>query len=146
MGHNAPVLLASASRDFHKIFYISTFSAYLPSMLQSPPNRDAPLMGNDLQVIYNASIPLCPYNIENMMTMRKAFRDVVPPPDFYLDCGGPYEMEKQHEDHGAREENILTLEGRRALGLAEFDVNEPGLTEGQRAVRRMANEAMRSAN
>jgi hypothetical protein len=103
-------------------------------------------MGNDLQVIYNANIPLCPYNIENMMTMRKAFRDVVPPPDFYLDCGGPYEMEKQHEDHGAREENVLTLDGRRALGLADFDVDEPGLTEGQRAVRRMANEAMRSAN
>ena len=78
-------------------------------------------MGNDLQVIYNANIPLCPYNIENMMTMRKAFRDVVSPPDFYLDCGGPYEVEKQHEDHGAREENILTLEGRRALGLADFD-------------------------
>jgi hypothetical protein len=115
-------------------------------MLQPPPNRDAPLMGNDLQVIYNANIPLCPYNIENMMTMRKAFRDVVPPPDFYLDCGGPYEVEKQHKDHGAREENILTLEGRRALGLADFDVDEPGLTEGQRAVRRMANEAMRSAN
>jgi hypothetical protein len=115
-------------------------------MFQSPPNRDAPLMGNDLQVIYNANIPLCPYNIENMMTMRKAFRDVVPPPDFYLDCGGPYEMEKQHEDHGAREENILTLDGRRALGLADFDVNEPGLMEGQRAVRRMANEAMRSVN
>jgi hypothetical protein len=132
--------------DFYKTFYISTFSACLPSMLRSPPNRDAPLMGNELQVIYNANIPLCPYNIENMMTMRKAFRDVVPPPDFYLDCGGPYEMEKQHEDHGAREENILTLEGRRALGLADFDVNEPGLTEGQRAVRRMANEAMRSAN
>ena len=78
--------------------------------------------------------------------MRKAFRDVDPTPDFYVACGGPYEMEKQHEDHEAREENILTLEGRRALGLADFDVNEPGLTEGQRAVRRMANEAMRSAN
>lgn len=129
-----------------KIFYVSTFLGYLPPMLRSPPNRDAPLMGNDLQVIYNANIPLCPYNIENMMTMRKAFQDVVPPPDFYLNCGGPYEVEKQHEDHGAREENILTLEGRRALGLADFDVDEPGLTEGQRAVRRMANEAMRSAN
>ena len=103
-------------------------------------------MENDLQVICNADIPLCPYNIENMMTVRKAFRDVVPPPDFYLACGGPYEMEKQHEDHGAREVNISTLEGRGAPGLADFDVNEPGLTEGQRALRRMANEKMRSAN
>ena len=131
---------------FYKNILRFHFLRLLTLMLQSPPNRDAPLMGNDLQVVYNANIPLCPYNIENMMTMRKAFRDVVPPPDFYLNCGGPYEVEKQHEDHGAREENILTLEGRRALGLADFDVDEPGLTEGQRAVRRMANEAMRSAN
>jgi hypothetical protein len=97
-------------------------------------------------VIYNANISLCPYNIENIITMRKAFRDMIPPLDFYLACGGFYKMEKQHEDHGAREENILTLEGRSALGLADFDVNESGLTEGQRAIRRMANEAMRSAN
>ena len=94
-------------------------------------------------MIYNANVPLCPYNIENMMTMRKAFRDVVPPADFYLDCGGPFELEEQHDDHGAREENILTLGGRRALGLADFDLDEDGLTEGQRAVRRMANEAMK---
>ena len=77
-----------------------------------------------------------------MLNMRKAFREVVPPSDFYLDCGGPFELEKVHDDHGAREENILTLEGRRALGLADFEVGEEGLTEGQRAARRMANEAM----
>ena len=99
-----------------------------------------------MQVIYNANVPLCPYNIENMITMRKAFRDVVPPPDFYRDCGGPFELEKEHDDHGARAENILTLEGRRALGLAEFDADEEGLTEGQRAVRRMANEEMKFVN
>jgi hypothetical protein len=81
-----------------------------------------------------------------MITMRKAFRDVVPPPDFYHACGGPFELEKEHEDHGAKEENILTLEGRRALGLAWFGVDEEGLTEGQRAVRRMANEAMRGSD
>jgi hypothetical protein len=99
------------------------------SSVSLPIEFRAPLLIGrlDLQVIYNANTPLCPYNIQNMMTMRKAFRDVVPPPDFYLDCGGPYELEKQHDDHGAREENILTLEG---------------LTEGQRAVRIMANEAM----
>ena len=36
----------------------------------------------DAQVIYNPNVPLCPYNVENMVTMRKAFRGVVPPPDF----------------------------------------------------------------
>ena len=97
-----------------------------------------------MQVIYNANVPLCPYNVQNMLNMRKAFREVVPPSDFYLNCGGPFELEKAHDDHGARGENILTPEGRRALGLADFDVGEEGLTEGQRAARRMANEAIRS--
>lgn len=102
--------------------------------------------GLDLQVIYNANVPLCPYNIQNMVNMRRAFRDVVPSADFYLACGGPYELEKQHGDHGAREDNILMLEGRRALGLAAFDIDEEGLTEGQRAVRGMANEEIGCAS
>ena len=75
--------------------------------------------------------------------MRQSFRDVEPPRDFYRDIGGPYELEREHEDHGAREENILSLEGRRALGLEPFDENEAGLSVGQRNVRKMANDAMR---
>lgn len=78
-----------------------------------------------------------------MLRMRQSFRDVEPPRDFYRDIGGPYEIEREHEDHGAREENILSIEGRRALGLEPFDENEPGLTEGQKKARKMANEAMR---
>lgn len=97
------------------------------------------------QVFYNANVPLCHYNIENMIRQRKSFREVTPPADFYLDLGGPFEIEAQHEDHGAREENVLTLEGKRALGIEPFDENEPGLTEGQRKVRVMANEAMKAA-
>ena len=88
-------------------------------------------------------MPLCTYNIQNMLNHRKAFREAVPPPDYIRDFGGPYELEYQHDDHGAREENILTVEGRRALGLEELDEDEPGLTESQRKVRRMANEEMR---
>ncbi len=78
-----------------------------------------------------------------MLTHRKAFREVVSPPDYVRDFGGPYQFEREHEDHGARIENLLSIDGKRALGLAEFDENEPGLTEGQKLVRRMANEAMR---
>lgn len=59
---------------------------------------------------------------------------------------GQSEIEEQHEDHGAREENILKVEGRGAMGLKNFDVDEPGLTEGQRKVRIMANEAMARAD
>ncbi len=78
-----------------------------------------------------------------MLNHRQAFRDVVPPPDYFKDFGGPYEVEAQHDDHGAREENLLTLAGKRSLGLAEFDENEVGITVGQKLVRKMANEAMR---
>lgn len=78
-----------------------------------------------------------------MMKQRKSFRDVAPPPDFYKDFGGPYEIEAQHVDHGARLENILTSDGLRGLGLAPYDENEPGLTKGQRKVRKMANDAMK---
>lgn len=95
------------------------------------------------QVFYNASIPLCPYNIDNMLRMRQSFRDAEPPRDFYRDIGGPYELEREHKDHGAHEENILSLGGRRAIGLELFDENEPRLSEGQKKVRKMANEAMR---
>ncbi|RFU24556.1 hypothetical protein B7463_g11788, partial [Scytalidium lignicola] len=101
---------------------------------------------SDSSVLYVANVPLCPYNIQNMLNHRKAFREAVPPPDYLKDFGGPYEVEAQHDDHGAREENILTVEGKRALGLAEFDENEPGLTEGQRKIREMANEAMRDCD
>jgi hypothetical protein len=97
----------------------------------------------DSSVFYNASTPLCPYNIENMLRMRACFRAKEPPQDFFLDCGGPYEMEKHHEDCGASERNVLSAAGRQALGLMEFDGDEIGLTEGQRRVRMLANEAMR---
>ncbi|EXJ91449.1 hypothetical protein A1O1_04561 [Capronia coronata CBS 617.96] len=98
---------------------------------------------NDSSVMYIPNVPLCEYNIQNMLNHRNAFREVVPPPDYYRDFGGPYEIEREHEDHGAREQNILTLRGKQALGLADFDENEPGLTEGQRKIRKMANAAMR---
>ncbi|KAK5228226.1 hypothetical protein LTR72_002109 [Exophiala xenobiotica] len=98
---------------------------------------------NDSSVLYVANIPLCKYNIQNMLNHRKAFREAGPPPDYVRDFGGPYQLEAEHEDHGAREENILTTRGRQALGLEEFDENEVGITEGQRLIRKMANEAMR---
>ena len=34
-------------------------------------------------------------------------------------------------------------EGRQAMGLEEFDVETPGLTEGQKTIRRLANDLIR---
>lgn len=75
--------------------------------------------------------------------MRQDFRNAVPQQDFYKDLGGPFELERDDEDHGAREENVLSPEGMRALGLAPFDEDEEGLTVGQKEARRLANVAMR---
>jgi hypothetical protein len=78
-----------------------------------------------------------------MMRMRDSFHTASPPADFARDLGGPFEIEAQHADHGAREENILSEDGRKALGLEQFDENEDGLSEGQKRVREMANRSMK---
>ena len=91
----------------------------------------------DSSVSYNGCVPLCPYNIDNIVSMRQSFLDVLPPKDFEKYEHG--ELEKEHDDHGAKRENILSLEGLRAMGLEPFDVNEEGLTVGQREIRKMAN-------
>ncbi|KAH8896851.1 DUF1479-domain-containing protein [Thozetella sp. PMI_491] len=94
----------------------------------------------DSSVSYNACVPLCPYNLENLVKMHKSFLDVLPPADFEKYEHG--ELEREHEDHGAKRENILSLEGLRALGFEPFDESEDGLTPGQREMRRLANERL----
>jgi hypothetical protein len=94
----------------------------------------------DSSVSFNGCVPLCPYNLENMLKQRHAFQRAIPPSDF-----AKYEhkeLECEHDDHGARLENVLSEAGQRALGLAPFDVDEPGLTKGQREMRRLANEKL----
>ncbi|CAG9940214.1 unnamed protein product [Clonostachys rosea f. rosea IK726] len=91
----------------------------------------------DSSVSYNGCVPLCPYNVRNLVSLRQSFLDVLPPKDFEKYEHG--ELEKHHDDHGARRENILSIEGLRSLGFEPFDVEEEGLTLGQREMRRMAN-------
>lgn len=93
-------------------------------------------------VFFNAYCPLCPYNIDNMISTREAFKQAIPPRDFIKDKNISTTYENSFEDHGARMENILTEDGLRGLGFAEFDINEPGLSKGQIDVRKMANRAM----
>lgn len=95
----------------------------------------------DSSVSYNGCNPLTPYNIESLIGVRDAFQQAVPPRDF-----AKYEIvnekECEHKDHGARVENVLSETGLRALGLKKFDEDEPGLTQGQRAIRRLANQLL----
>lgn len=92
---------------------------------------------NDSSVAYNACTPLTPYNISSLLDSRKAFLAARPPRDFKN--LGEQEAEYEHADHGARMENILSLEGRRAMGFEKFDEDEGGITEGQREMRKLAN-------
>lgn len=98
----------------------------------------------DSSVIYNASTPLSPYNIDSLRASRQSFLDATPPRDFNR-AGHLHEDENAHADHGARKENILSKEGMQAMGFEPFDVDEPGITEGARRVRQMANEVLATA-
>ncbi|KAL5385987.1 hypothetical protein DPSP01_004423 [Paraphaeosphaeria sporulosa] len=91
--------------------------------------------------VYHPCVPLTPYNIDNLVHVRDAFSACDVPRDF----SGSQSFngnEKEHADHGARRENILSNEGLRAIGLKPFDVEQAGLTEGQSAVRQLANEKL----
>lgn len=89
-------------------------------------------------VAYNACSPLTPYNIDSLVSMRDAFHKVAVPRDF---AQSPHlkELEAEHEDHGAKVENIWSEQGMMAAGLKPLNVDEEGLSEGQRQVRRLAN-------
>ncbi|QGI86984.1 hypothetical protein CEK25_001940 [Fusarium fujikuroi] len=92
----------------------------------------------DSSVSYNACNPLTPYNIESLLTTREAFQKGDVPIDFTR-SHGTWEREYDHEDCGARVENILTKAGLQAMGLERLDTEEEGLTQGQKEVREMAN-------
>ncbi|KAJ4468825.1 hypothetical protein J3R30DRAFT_3304421 [Lentinula aciculospora] len=95
---------------------------------------------NDSSVIYIPVVPLCEYNIGNLVDQRKAFLKGVPPPDMPSATRSD-KFERDHEDRG-RPEDILTLEGRRLMGLEPFEASEVGITNGQKAIREIANEAL----
>ncbi|KAI7767123.1 hypothetical protein LZL87_013178 [Fusarium oxysporum] len=92
----------------------------------------------DSSVSYNACNPLTPYNIESLLTTREAFQKGDVPIDFTR-SHGTWEREYDHEDCGAKIENILTKAGLQAMGLERLDTEEENLTKGQKEVREMAN-------
>lgn len=98
----------------------------------------------DSSVVYNACTPLTPYNIESLARTRSDFENVAVPKDFVkASMMEGRETESAHgEDCGAKKENILGDDGLRAMGFKAFDVQQAGLSEGQRLVRQMANEKL----
>jgi hypothetical protein len=94
---------------------------------------------SDSSVAYIPVVPLCGYNISNLVEQQKAFLEGIPPPDMVSRNGE--EQEKEHDDRG-RPEDFLTVEGKRIMGLSPFDLTEEGITPGQFRVRALANEAL----
>lgn len=92
---------------------------------------------NDSSVAYNPCTPLTPYNISSLLDSRDAFLNARSPRGFKN--LGEQEAENEHADHGAIMENILSIEGKKAMGFEKFDEEEAGITEGQRAMRKLAN-------
>lgn len=93
---------------------------------------------HDSSVFYNACNPLTSYNIKSLAGTHEAFLNGDIPADFCR-YSTNNEKEYQHEDYGAKKENILSNEALKALGLMRLDEEEDGLTKGQRAIRRLAN-------
>jgi hypothetical protein len=75
------------------------------------------------------------------VSTRAAFLKADVPTDFERGHGDK-EREYQHDDHGARVENIISTEGLRAMGLLALNEHEDGLTLGQKEVRRAANRVL----
>ncbi|KAJ3785782.1 hypothetical protein GGU10DRAFT_421595 [Lentinula aff. detonsa] len=95
---------------------------------------------NNSSVIYIPVVPLCGYNVGNLVDQRKAFLEGIPPPDM-PPVSSSEGLERDHEDRG-KPDHIMTLAGRRLMGLEPFEVNEAGITAGQKTIREAANEAL----
>jgi hypothetical protein len=96
---------------------------------------------SDSSVAYIPVVPLTQYNIGNLVEQRKAFLASVPPPDMVPSDGEG--LERDHEDElRGKPEHVLTVEGRRILGLEKLDVEEKGISPGQRRARILANQEL----
>ncbi|KAF4302559.1 hypothetical protein GTA08_BOTSDO09976 [Botryosphaeria dothidea] len=93
----------------------------------------------DSSVLYIPACPLTPANAEYLVRQRDAFLRGVPSPDF-----GGGEGESRHVGRPTRDDvaRMAGAEGRRALGLEQWDSTEEGLAPGQRAVLDRANKIL----
>ncbi|KAK8187422.1 DUF1479-domain-containing protein [Phyllosticta capitalensis] len=93
----------------------------------------------DSSVLY---IPTCPLTVENakyLSRQRHCFLEGIPSPDF-----GGGEGESRHVGRHTVEDvaSYSGPEGMRALGLLKWDEDAPGLSSGERATLKKANEAL----
>lgn len=92
-------------------------------------------------VLYYGQAPLSLINIASLLDTKKAFLENISPQDYRSQLS---EEEMSKEFQGADVANIRNDEGLRSMGLLLFDENESGLTQGQRQIRILANQALKS--
>lgn len=95
----------------------------------------------DSSVLYIPACPLTEGNARGLARQRECFVRGVPSPDFGGGEGeGGFEGRVRVED--VIEEGLVGVEGRRGMGLGEWDSAEEGLTGGQREVLDRANKIL----
>lgn len=94
---------------------------------------------SDSSVMYIPACPLTEGNAEGLLRQRETFMAGTPSPDF---GGGVGESEHIGRVKVEEMEDLVGIEGCRSAGLRRWDVNEPGLTEGQREVLDRANKIL----
>lgn len=92
-------------------------------------------------VFYYGQTPLSLVNIEALLDTKNAFLENISPEDYRSQLS---DEEKKKEFQGADVKNIRNDEGLRSMGLKEFDVDEAGITDGQKRIRQLANQALKS--
>ncbi|WVF67161.1 hypothetical protein IAT40_001907 [Kwoniella sp. CBS 6097] len=86
-------------------------------------------------VLYIPAVPLTPSNLEYIKDQRTTFFEGRPGPDFPGGAG-----EADFVGKGV-EEDILSKEGRQAMGLEPFEISDD-LSSGERSIRQKANEIL----
>ncbi|KAF2226035.1 hypothetical protein BDZ85DRAFT_232251 [Elsinoe ampelina] len=93
----------------------------------------------DSSVMYIPACPLTEKNAEYLARQRGAFLEGVPSPDF---PGGEGERRHVGRPGVGDVERVNGEEGLRAFGLARWESEKEGLTDGERRVMRRANEIL----
>jgi hypothetical protein len=94
---------------------------------------------SDSSVMYIPACPLTVANAEGLKHQRETFVKGIPSPDF---GGGVGESEHVGRVKARDMEHLVSIEGRRAAGLAEWDSAESDLTVGQKEVLDRANKIL----
>ncbi|ODV67138.1 DUF1479-domain-containing protein [Hyphopichia burtonii NRRL Y-1933] len=91
-------------------------------------------------VFYYGQTPLSIANICTLLETRRSFLNNKSPLDYASQQSAE---EKERDFQGANIHDLKNESALKSMGLLEFDENEPGITNGQRKIREIANKALK---